>query len=64
MPYTFGEVVSQLEKLVAEMEQAPNVEERNQLECEIRALEMVVTYYHTIALEKDAEVRVQRISAA
>jgi hypothetical protein len=64
MQYRFEEVALQLEKLVAEFELCSNLKERNHLESEIRALQMVVTYYHTVALQKDAEVRLRRIAAA
>jgi hypothetical protein len=64
MSHWFEEVVLELEKLAAEMQQVSTARERNHLESEIRALEMVVAYYDTIALQKDAEVRVRRIAAA
>jgi hypothetical protein len=62
MKLTYTEVIKQISALAEQLQLCENINTRNEIECELRALEMIVAYHNGIA-RHEADSTVKRAAA-
>ena len=65
MPLQCQEIAEQMICLVCKLQASETIEIRNEIECEIRALEMVLAYYHQLESEQlESRLAFPKVAAA